>query len=69
MVGGPLFWGEGKHEQLFGIAPGTDGVKFWEQMGSNLCTCCLRGRKEGTHKQNSQEISGKCQDSPGAIPG
>ena len=35
--------------------------------GSNLFMCCLfLGNKE-THKQISQEISGKCRDSPGII--
>ena len=31
--------------------------------------CVLFWRKRETHKQNSQEISGKCRDSPGITPG
>ena len=31
--------------------------------------CLFWGEKRETHKQNSQEISGKCRDSPGIIPG
>ena len=52
-----------KHKQLFGIVP--------EMGGGQICLCVALfswGERE-THKQNSQEMSGKCQNSPGIIPG
>ena len=51
-----------KHKQLCGIVPEMGG-------GSNcLCVPFFMGKRE-THKQNSQEISGKGRESPGTVPG
>ena len=51
-----------KQKQLFGIVSGMGGGQIC------LCVAFSWGNSE-THKQNSQEISGKCRDSPGIIPG
>ena len=51
-----------KHKQLRGIVPEMGGGQIVYVFPFFL------GKRE-THKQNSQEISGKSRESPGTVPG
>ena len=52
-----------KHKQLRGIVPEMGGGQIVYVFPFFL------GKKRKPHKQNSQEISGKGQESPGTVPG
>ena len=51
-----------KHKQLCGIVPEMGG-------GQIVYVFPFFMGKRETHKQNSQEISGKGRESPGTVPG
>ena len=56
-------WGHvNKHKQLRGIVPEMGG-------GQIVYVFPFSWGKKETHKQNSQEISGKGRESPGTVPG